>query len=173
MALCDLTALATRHMKARGSGQILQVSSVVGFVGLPCSAAYAASKHAVNGLVKSLRYELRGSGVRVWAACPNRTESEFHGAALGQSDLDRPRRSPHAAPTDRVVRSILRGLDRRGTFLFPDLPALAVVGSPTGCPAPTNGSWSAGARPTSAARSRPAAGSWRARTDRRPTRADP
>ena len=44
---------------------------------MPYSAVYVASKHAVNGLVKSLRYELRGTGVRVWAACPGRTESEF------------------------------------------------------------------------------------------------
>jgi short-subunit dehydrogenase len=70
MALCDLTQRGLPHMKARGGGQILQISSVLGFIGLPYSAAYVASKHAVNGLVKSLRYELQGSGVRVWAACP-------------------------------------------------------------------------------------------------------
>ena len=70
MALFDLSQKAARHMRERGSGQILQVSSVLGFVGIPYSAVYVASKHAVNGLVKSMRYELRGTGVRVWAACP-------------------------------------------------------------------------------------------------------
>src|SRR5205823_4896265 len=52
MALMDLSQRAVRHMVARGSGQVLQVSSVLGFVGMPYSAAYVASKHAVNGLVK-------------------------------------------------------------------------------------------------------------------------
>ena len=155
-------------MKARGSGQILQVSSVVGFVGLPCSAAYAASKHAVNGLVKGLRYELRGSGVRVWAACPNRTESEFHGSASRQSGLDRPRRSPAPRrPTGSSGRSSAASI-AAARFSFPTCRPAPWSGSPTGCPDPTNGSCNAGARPASAARSRPAAGSWRARTDPAP-----
>ena len=80
-------------MKARGTGQILQISSVLGFIGLRDSAVYVASKHAVNGLVKSLRYELWGTGVRVWAACPGRTESEFRQVALGEQAaraIDRP-----------------------------------------------------------------------------------
>ena len=47
------------HEVARKSGQILEISSVLGFVGLPYSAAYVATKHAVNGLVKSL--QLRAS----------------------------------------------------------------------------------------------------------------
>ena len=70
VALFDLSQKAARHMKARGSGQILQISSILGFIGIRDSAVYVASKHAVNGLVKSLRYELWGTGVRVWAACP-------------------------------------------------------------------------------------------------------
>src|SRR5262249_58807193 len=76
MALMDLTQRAARYMRERGSGQILQISSVLGFIGLPYSTAYVASKHTINDLVKSLHYELRGTGVRVWAACPGRTESE-------------------------------------------------------------------------------------------------
>src|SRR5262249_14506698 len=81
LALIDLSQLAARHMVARGAGQILQISSVLGFVGIAESAVYVASKHAVNGLVKSLRYELSGTGVRVWAACPGRTVSEFTAVA--------------------------------------------------------------------------------------------
>ena len=85
VALIDLSQKAARHMKDRGAGQILQISSVLGFIGLRDSAVYVASKHAVNGLVKSLRYELWGTGVRVWAACPGRTQSEFRQVALGDA----------------------------------------------------------------------------------------
>lgn len=127
LAPMELTRRAIPPMKARRNGQILFVSSVLGFVGLPYSAAYAASKHAVNGLVRSLSYELRGSGVRVWASCPNRTESEFHSVALGELPGERARRAPHAEPTGRVARSIVRGLDRRSSFQYPGRSAWWVV----------------------------------------------
>ena len=125
VALIDLTRLALGPMIARGSGQVLEVSSVLGYVGLPYSAVYVATKHAVNGLVKSLRYELRGTGVRVWAACPGRTRSEFFRVASGRPD--RELSAPRGEPTDRVARGILRGLDRRGAFVIPTLAARGVV----------------------------------------------
>ncbi|MEO6812012.1 MAG: SDR family NAD(P)-dependent oxidoreductase [Isosphaeraceae bacterium] len=126
VALFDLTAKAVRSMRARGSGQILQVSSVLGFVGLPYSADYVASKHAVNGLVKSLRYELRGSGVRVWAACPGQFVSEFRQSAMGGNE---PGHDSKGEPVERVARGIVRGLDRRSAFCFPTTSAMAIVES--------------------------------------------
>lgn len=125
MALMDLSQRAAGSMKARGSGQIVEISSILGFVGIPYSAVYVATKHAVNGLVKSLRYELRGTGVRVWAACPGLTESEFASVASGISGG--PRRKVRGAPADRVVRAILRGLDRPRRFLLPGWTPWAVV----------------------------------------------
>ena len=68
MALIDLSQKAARHMKSRRSGQILQISSVLGFIGVADSAVYVATKHAVNGLVKSLHESwgrASGSGRRV------------------------------------------------------------------------------------------------------------
>ncbi len=112
-------------MKQRGSGQILQISSVLGFIGIADAATYAASKHAVNGLVRSLRYELRGTGVRVWAACPGRTTSEFRQVALGGRGDATP--TPPGEPTAKVVRAIVRGLDGRSAFLLPSWRAWAVV----------------------------------------------
>ena len=125
MALLDLTQKGARHMRARGRGQILEVSSVLGFVGLPYSAVYVASKHAVNGLVKSLRYELRGTGVRVRAVCPGRTESEFAEQAIGVGALKGP--LPKGVATAKVVRAMVRGLDGRRAFLLPDFTAWATV----------------------------------------------
>jgi short-subunit dehydrogenase len=125
VALMDLTQYAIRHMKPRGFGQILEISSVLGYVGLPYSAVYAATKHAVNGLVKSLRYELRGTGVRVWAACPGRTESEFFSVAVGGEPAHA--RGPKGEPTDKIVRAIVRGLDRNSGFVLPSPAAWAIV----------------------------------------------
>jgi short-subunit dehydrogenase len=126
IALIDLSQKAARHMKARGSGQILQISSVLGFIGIRDSAVYVASKHAVNGLTKSLRYELWGTGVRVWAACPGRTESEFRRVALADRG-DEVGRLPTGEPTAKVVRAIIRGLDRRSVFVLPSWRAWAVM----------------------------------------------
>lgn len=125
MALMDLTQRAIKHMKARDVGQVVQVSSILGFVGIPYSAVYVATKHAVNGLVKCLRYELRGTGVRIWAACPGQTESEFASVARGRPDGKGHDRK--GEPTARVVRKIVRGLDRRRRFVIPSLSAWAFV----------------------------------------------
>ena len=126
IALIDLTQKAIRHMKSRASGQILQISSVLGFIGLRDSAVYVASKHAVNGLVKSLHYELWGTGVRVWAACPGRTESEFRQVALGEQ-AGRSDEKSHGEPTEKIVRGIIRGIDRRSTFVMPSWRAWTIV----------------------------------------------
>jgi hypothetical protein len=134
MALIDLSQKAIPHMTARGGGQILQISSVLGFVGIAESAVYAASKHTVNGLVKSLRYELYGTGVRVWAACPGRTVSEFSTVA-GGADTKAPR-WPGREPTERVVRGIVRGLDRRSGFVLPTWRAWLLVKLASWLPAP-------------------------------------
>lgn len=134
IALMDLTQKAANRMKARGSGQIVQISSILGFVGIPYSAVYVASKHFVNGLVKSLRYELRGSGVRVWAACPGRTESEFASAALGRRGEKG--RDAKGTPTDRVVRRIVNQIDGRKRFLIPDFGPSVMVAIAHWLPAP-------------------------------------
>ncbi len=132
MALMDLSQKAARYMRARGRGQILQISSVLGFEGIPYSAVYVASKHAVNGLVKSMKYELRGTGVRVWAACPGRTASEFTSRALAASGG--PAGIPTGEPTPRVVRAILRGIDGKKTFLVPSWLAWAGLTAAQWCP---------------------------------------
>lgn len=147
VALIDLTQKAARHMKARGRGRILQISSVLGFVGVPDSAVYAASKHAVNGLVKSLRYELSGTGVIVQAACPGRTVSEFTDVARGGRGPQPPDRAvssdhavsggwPRREPTERVVRGIVRGLGSRRAFIVPTWRARLIVALARWLPAP-------------------------------------
>jgi uncharacterized protein len=135
LALIDLSQKAAGQMKARGSGQILQISSVLGFIGIRDSAVYVASKHAVNGLVKSLRYELWGTGVRVWAACPGRTASEFRQMALGDRGVE-VGRLPTGEPTAKIVRAIVRGLDRRSAFVLPSWRAWVVVTLAHWFPAP-------------------------------------
>ncbi len=92
-------------MRRRGSGLIVNVSSVVGKRALPMTGAYAASKYALQGLSDALRIELAGTGVRVSVICPGYTATEF-----GESVIDygaarsRPRGS--AMPAEKVAEAI-------------------------------------------------------------------
>lgn len=66
--------LAMKHavpaMKAAGGGAIVATSSVAGVIGFPGLAPYAASKHAVVGLVQTAAMELAPSNIRVNAVAP-------------------------------------------------------------------------------------------------------
>ena len=61
---------AIPEMMKRGSGSIIATSSIAGEIGFPTLSAYCASKHAVNGLVKTIALELAESGIRVNAVGP-------------------------------------------------------------------------------------------------------
>lgn len=58
------------HMLTMGGGSIVNVSSVFGLVGCPGGVAYAASKHAINGITRTAALEYAARGIRVNAVCP-------------------------------------------------------------------------------------------------------
>ncbi|MDO3606391.1 SDR family NAD(P)-dependent oxidoreductase [Ralstonia pseudosolanacearum] len=53
------------HFRAQKHGQIITVSSIVGLIGPPNLSYYTASKHAVQGYFKSLRFELHQFNIKV------------------------------------------------------------------------------------------------------------
>jgi NAD(P)-dependent dehydrogenase (short-subunit alcohol dehydrogenase family) len=59
-----------RVMLPQRHGSIVNLSSVVGHIGVPNGSVYAASKHAVDGLTQSAALEAAGSGVRVNGVAP-------------------------------------------------------------------------------------------------------
>jgi short-subunit dehydrogenase len=53
------------HLRAQKHGQIITVSSIMGLIGPPNLSYYTASKHAVQGYFKSLRFELDQFNIKV------------------------------------------------------------------------------------------------------------
>ena len=76
-ALVALTRALLPPMVARGRGQIINVASVLSFMPTPYLATYGATKAFVLNFSEALADELRGSGVRVLAACPGPARTEF------------------------------------------------------------------------------------------------
>jgi len=115
--------LITRHllppMIAKHRGGILNVSSSAGFLPIPLSAVYAATKAYVTSFSEALRAELHGTGVSVCALCPGPVVTEFQQVAKRegvQSDI---------GPTflvvtvEQVVRDALAALEADRPLIIP------------------------------------------------------
>jgi short-subunit dehydrogenase len=72
-----MTRAVVPHMRRQGSGRILNIGSVLGFLPMPYGALYAATKHAVEGYSESLDHELRTRGIRVSVIEPAYTKTRF------------------------------------------------------------------------------------------------
>lgn len=83
-AVLELTMEATKVLKEqKKGGVILNVSSVAGFMVIPLSSTYAASKAFVTTFSESLDFELSCYGIRVLVSCPGVVATNFRERAGG------------------------------------------------------------------------------------------
>ncbi|GAA4354367.1 SDR family NAD(P)-dependent oxidoreductase [Variovorax defluvii] len=75
-------------MAARGFGRIVNISSVLGLLGLPNRSGYAIAKHAINGFTRSLAVEVGRLGITVNAVAPGYILTETLQARLDAGMLD-------------------------------------------------------------------------------------
>jgi NAD(P)-dependent dehydrogenase (short-subunit alcohol dehydrogenase family) len=75
--LIRMTRAVVPHMRTQGSGRIINIGSVLGFLPMPYGALYSATKHAVEGYSESLDHELRTRGIRVSVIEPAYTKTPF------------------------------------------------------------------------------------------------
>ncbi|QCP54908.1 oxidoreductase [Trinickia violacea] len=72
-----MTRAVLPHMRRQGSGRIINIGSVLGFLPMPYMALYSATKHAVAAYSESLDHELRMMGIRVSVIEPAYIKTPF------------------------------------------------------------------------------------------------
>ena len=82
-AMVALCGAFVPGMVERGSGGVLNVASVSGFMPVPQQATYSASKAFVLTFTEALTIDLHGTGVTATALCPGPVETEFAGIIEG------------------------------------------------------------------------------------------
>jgi short-subunit dehydrogenase involved in D-alanine esterification of teichoic acids len=112
-----MTRLALPVLRASDAGAVVYVSSAVALAAVPGFAVYAATKAAVHSLARSLRDELRPSGIRVFEVLPPLVDTG------PVRDLDAPKLSPGA-----VAEAIIAGIERdREEIRVAQVRQLAVI----------------------------------------------
>jgi NAD(P)-dependent dehydrogenase (short-subunit alcohol dehydrogenase family) len=100
-----------RAMQAQGAGSIINISSTYGHEGAGGASIYAASKHAVEGLTKSVALELAAGGIRVNAVAPGPTDTgmldRFTGGEEGKAYMRSVVPMKRLGKPDEVARAIV------------------------------------------------------------------
>nr|WHW29703.1 putative SDR family oxidoreductase [uncultured bacterium] len=111
---------ALKQMKKQGHGHIVNIASMAGQLSSPGMAAYAASKHGVVGLSKSLQAEVKALGIKVQVACMSNVESDLIDGAeckTGHNDVYR-QLFPKAQTSAAAAKKLVDGMCGNSLFLY-------------------------------------------------------
>jgi len=108
--LIRMTRGVVPHMRRQGSGRIINIGSVLGFIPMPYGALYSATKHAIEGYSESLDHELRTRGIRVSVIEPAYTKTQFDAnLTVADSQLDEYRAARDKL--GRVLKHVMANAD--------------------------------------------------------------
>jgi NAD(P)-dependent dehydrogenase (short-subunit alcohol dehydrogenase family) len=104
-----LTAALAPGMLAKGSGSIVNVSTMVATIGLAGMSVYSASKAALESLTRTWAAEFASAGVRVNTVAPGPTRSDKVADAMGEAGEELGRSTPlgRMASTAEIAQVIL------------------------------------------------------------------
>jgi NAD(P)-dependent dehydrogenase (short-subunit alcohol dehydrogenase family) len=118
-ALVELTKSLIPVMRARGSGMIINVSSLAGLRGMQGLSAYNASKFAVEGFTEAIAQELTPFGVRVSVIEPGPYRTDWAGNSLVKtSGVQEPSKDSPYYELNQAIKIDNLILDLRETFPF-------------------------------------------------------
>src|SRR5262245_24614666 len=112
-AVIQAMQLAAPVMQKQGSGAIINISSVAGYIAVPYMAAYGATKRALNSITLGARMELEKSGVQVINVCPGYIATDFGLNAVKGKERYRLGVAARTGITpDQVARAVLRAYQK-------------------------------------------------------------
>ncbi|MEM7337388.1 MAG: SDR family NAD(P)-dependent oxidoreductase [Actinomycetota bacterium] len=122
-----LTRAVLDHMLPRGSGQIVNMSSVAGTLSWPGLAAYCGTKAGLTNFTETLRIELDGTGVGLTVVAPGPVDTDMWGRLQSED-------ASYVAPAmrrfktlgylpklspEKVARKVVRAVDARQPYVRP------------------------------------------------------
>jgi len=113
-----LTRALLPHFVARKSGHFVITSSVMGKIGTPMRAAYAAAKHALHGFFDCLRAEVAADNIKVTILTPGYISTNISLFAVTNKayGLAKPSENiTNGFPADRAAKQIMKAI-KRGAF---------------------------------------------------------
>ena len=130
-----LQLLIVPHMRAKGGGRIVNISSIGGRIAVPHMAAYSASKFALAGFSDAIRAELDRDKIFVTTVTPGlmRTGSHVHAKFKGDHAaeyrwFDWSRKIPFASiSVERAARKILNSCGRGKRNLIMPFSAYLII----------------------------------------------
>jgi len=115
LGMVHCTHFALPHLIAH-KGLIVGISSLTGKTGVPTRSGYAASKHAMQGFLDSIRIELREAGVDVLVVSPGFVKTDIRSKVLGPDGraLEKsPRNESAGMSVEECTSIITHAVDRR------------------------------------------------------------
>ena len=112
IGVANSVAAVLPEMVTRGSGQLVAISSLAAYRGLPKSAAYCASKAGVSAMFESLRLDLAPRGISVTIIHPGFIKTPL--------TAGREAKLPWLMESDDAVKKMLRAIEKRKkSYAFP------------------------------------------------------
>jgi len=125
-----LTKTVLPSMLSRGTGSIVVISSLMGYLDTPLRSAYSASKHALQGYFDCLRAEVWRHNVDVLVVCPGFIRTEISRHALtptGEKHARMDRAQERGMAADKCAEQTLDAIvARRREVLIGGVEVLAV-----------------------------------------------